>query len=297
MRRSALPEGGEEGADESCRTSRIASYRRDGGTFGAEQHGGRGYAAPVIIRRLLPEPGEVDTDALPTGLALADLAHDARPYLIANMVQSVDGRATVGNRSGALGGDADREMFHGLRTAVDAIFTGTGTLRAENYGRLVRNPERRERRVAAGLSPEPIAVVVSRRGRIPWSIPMFEEPEQRILVFTETSVEPPGDVDAQVQVVPLDDARPVAVLERLRTDFGVRSVLSEGGPTLLSSLVADEVLDELFVTVAPLLAGQGEKTVLDGPPIGEPAPYSVTWLLEHDGFLFLRYHAVTTASV
>ena len=251
----------------------------------------------MIIRRLLPEPGEVDTDALPTDLALADRAHETRPYVIANMVQSVDGRATVAGRSGPLGGDADRELFHGLRMSVDAIFTGTGTLRAENYGRLVRNPERRERRVAVGLAPEPIAVVVSRRGRIPWSIPMFEEPEQRILVFSETPVEAPAHVDAQLQVVQLDDARPVAVLERLRADFGIRSVLSEGGPTLLSGLVADEVLDELFVTVAPLLAGEGEKTTLDGPPIGEAAPCSAQWLLEHDGFLFLRYHVVTTRSV
>jgi gamma-glutamyl hercynylcysteine S-oxide synthase len=195
------------------------------------------------IRRLLPEPGAVETDDLPRSLALADLAHEARPYVVANMVQSIDGRATVAGRSGPLGGDADRELFHGLRTAVDAVFTGTGTLRAENYGRLVRNPERRERRVAAGLDPEPVAVVVSRRGSIPWSIPMFEEPEQRVLVFSEAELAAPPKVEAQVQVIRLEDARPVAVLERLRADFGIRSVLSEGGPTLLSGLVADEVLE------------------------------------------------------
>lgn len=246
------------------------------------------------IRRLLPEPGEVETDDLATLLALGDLAHETRPYVIANMVQSVDGRATIAGRSAQLGGDADRELFHGLRTAVDAVFTGTGTLRAENYGRLVRNPERRERRVSAGLAPEPVAVVVSRRGRIPWAIPLFEEPEQRVLVFTETPVEPPPGVGSQLDVILVEDARPAAVLERLRVDFGIRSVLSEGGPTLLSSLLADEVLDELFLTIAPVLAGQGEKTLLDGSPIGEPAPCSTGWLLEHDGFLFLRYHAVTT---
>jgi riboflavin biosynthesis pyrimidine reductase len=89
----------------------------------------------------------------------------------------------------------------------------------------------------------------------------------------------------------------MAVLERLRTDFGIRSVLSEGGPTLLSSLIADEVLDELFVTIAPLVAGAGEKPLVDGHPIGEPAPFRIGWLLEDDGHLFLRYHAVTTGSV
>jgi riboflavin-specific deaminase-like protein len=246
---------------------------------------------------LLPEPGDVDTDALPVTLALAEKAHPTRPYVVANMVESVDGRATVAGRSGPLGGDADREVFHALRGAVDAVFTGTGTLRAENYGRLVRSPERRELRVAAGLDPEPVAVVVSRRGRIPWEIPLFAEPEQRAIVFSETPVTPPPRVEAQVEVLELEDARPVVVLERLRADYGIRSVLSEGGPTLLAGLVAEEVLDELFVTVAPLLAGAGEKSMLEGPPLGEPAPLETTWLLEHDGYLFLRYHVVTAPSV
>jgi riboflavin-specific deaminase-like protein len=249
----------------------------------------------MLLRQLLPAPGEVDTETLPTLLApeLRDKAHADRPYVIANMVESADGRATVAGRSGPLGGDADREVFMALRDAVDAVFTGVGTLRAENYGRLARSPERRARRVAAGLDPEPVAVVVSRRGRIPWDIPLFAEPEQRVLVFTGAPSRPPPRLKAQIDVVLLEDARPVVVLERLRADYGIRSVLSEGGPTLLSGLVAEGVLDELFLTIAPLLAGSGEKSTLDGPALGEPAPLTTTWLLEHDGYLFLRYHAVT----
>jgi riboflavin biosynthesis pyrimidine reductase len=84
------------------------------------------------------------------------------------------------------------------------------------------------------------------------------------------------------------------VLERLRAEHGIRSVLSEGGPTLLSGLIGDAVLDELFLTVAPLVAGPGEKPLLDGDALGEPAPFEITWELEHDGFLFLRYHAVSS---
>lgn len=214
--------------------------------------------------------------------------------MIANMVSSADGRATVAGRSGPLGSDADRELFHALRGAVDAVFTGTGTLEAENYGRLVRSPERRALRVAAGLEPEPVAVVVSRRGRVPWHIPLFAEPEQRALVFTEAPVTTPARVAAQVRITRLEAARPSAVLERLRADYGIRSVLSEGGPTLLSGLVGEQVLDELFLTLAPLLAGSAEKPLLDGPPLGQPDPLRIEWLLEHEGELFLRYHAVTT---
>ena len=222
-------------------------------------------------------------------LALADRAHADRPYVVANMVESVDGRATVAGRSGPLGSEADRELFHALRSAVDAVFTGTGTLGAEGYGRLVKSPERRERRVAAGLEAEPIAVVVSRRGSIPWEIPLFAEAEQRVIVFSEAAAAAPPGTAAQVTLLEVPDARPGAVLARLRADFGIRTVLSEGGPTLLSSLVAGGVLDELFVTLAPVLAGASERPMLDGAQLGNPAPLRLEWLLDHEGELFLRY--------
>ena len=108
-----------------------------------------------------PPPSEV-VDEL--ALARARRAsRSTRPYVLLNMVSTADGRATLGGRSGPLGGRADRELFHGLRTAVDAVMVGAGTVRAERYGRLDPRRVARRRRRERGLSEEPLACIVSGR--------------------------------------------------------------------------------------------------------------------------------------
>jgi 5-amino-6-(5-phosphoribosylamino)uracil reductase len=224
-------------------------------------------------------------------LNLTGLTRDARPYTIVNFVASADGRATFQGRSGMLGDEADKALFHGLREQVDGVLAGTGTLRTERYSRLVRNPERRERRERSGLSPEPLACVITRSGDVPTGIPMFDEPQARIVVFT------PGDLDtsayqAQVEVVRLDpgELTLTTMMRRLRSDYGVRTLLCEGGPTVFGALLQEQLVDELFLTVAPKLTGGGSgPTVSGGPELAELQELTLTWALEHNGSLFLRY--------
>src|SRR3954452_20601907 len=115
----------------------------------------------MLIRRLHPEPGEVTPEEATSGLRLGDLAPPERPYLVLNMVETLDGRIAIGGRSGPIGDEADRELFHGLRTQADAVMVGAGPVRTERYGRIVRAPERRARREAEGLAADPLAIVVS----------------------------------------------------------------------------------------------------------------------------------------
>src|SRR5688500_8705766 len=146
-----------------------------------------------MFRQLLPEPGEfADAAAVVEALDFNALAHDARPYLVLNMVTTTDGRVTIGGRSGPIGNEADQDLFHALRTRVDAVMVGAGTLRAEKYGRLVRKPERREARERAGLDPDPLAVVVSGRLDLPEDLPLLHEPDQEVLVATFSDGELPG---------------------------------------------------------------------------------------------------------
>ena len=159
------------------------------------------------LNRLLPEPGELETDELAGILGLADRAPADRPYLIANMVSSADGRATLAGRSGQMGGEADRELFQALRTCVDAVLAGTATVRVERYGRLVRDPQRRARRAAAGLEPDPLAALVTRRGDVPWEAPLFADPEQRVAICSGAPLRVPDDVAARVEVVPVGRRR------------------------------------------------------------------------------------------
>src|SRR3954470_6622793 len=131
--------------------------------------------ARVKLRRLLPESGELTPEEACAGIHLGDLAPPARPYLVINMVSTLDGRIAVDGRSGPIGDEADRELFFGLRTQADAVMVGAGTVRTERYGRLVRDPELRERRVAEGLAPDPLAVVVSARLRLPPDTPLLQD--------------------------------------------------------------------------------------------------------------------------
>ena len=225
----------------------------------------------MSLRRLHPEPASFDTAAeLLADADLAALAPADRPYVVLNMVASVDGRATYEGRSGPLGGPADKDMFHTLRTLVEAVMVGTGTLRAERYGRMVRDPARQEQRRARGLDPEPYAIVCSRDGSFPEDIPLFTDPEARLLTYT--------------------DASPGHVLRRAREEHGIRSVLCEGGPTLNGALLAEGVVDELFLTVAPLIAGGPDPlTIVEGSGPETAVPLELVWLLEGDGMLFCRY--------
>jgi riboflavin-specific deaminase-like protein len=243
------------------------------------------------FRQLLPEPANVEIEHLLSGLELADRASDGRPYTVVNFVSTVDGRATFGGRSGPLGDDGDRATFHGLREQVDAVLAGTVTLRTERYGRVLGKPERRQRRVERGLSPEPIACVVTRSGDVPTDIPLFGEPEAKIVVFSPTEVDV-GHCAAAVEVVQLDpgELTLTTALRRLRSDYGVRSLLCEGGPTLFGSLLQEGVVDELFLTVSPKLAGGGRgPTVSSGPELADPQETRLAWLLERHGALYLRY--------
>lgn len=243
------------------------------------------------FRQLIPEPATVEVADLLAGIDFAGRAGVQRPYTIVNFISSADGRAAFHGRSKALGDEADRELFHGLREQVDAAMAGTGTLRAERYGRLVSDPERRLRRVQAGRSPEPLACVVTRSGEVPAEIPLFSEPDARIVLFGPRELEPAGCA-AQVELVPLDpgELTLTTVMRRLRADFGVRSLLCEGGPTMFGALMRERLVDELFLTLAPKLAGGGSSpTITSGPELPELAPLELVWALEHSSALYLRY--------
>jgi riboflavin biosynthesis pyrimidine reductase len=245
----------------------------------------------VIFERLHPDPTAATAPELLAGMRPGDAAPPDRPRVLLNMVSTVDGRAAIEGRSGPIGGPADTRMFAELRTLPDAILIGSGTLRAERYGRLVKAPERRERRAAAGLAPDPVALLLSRRLDLPWDAPLFAEPAQRVLVgCAHDADEPPAGLAADVELLRLDDPAPGPLLRALRADHDIRSVLCEGGPTLNASLLRDGLLDELFLTLGPLLSGDpGAISILGGPALPRPARLELRWVLRAGDEVFLRY--------
>ena len=217
-------------------------------------------------------------------------APSERPFVFVNMVTSVDGRAQVNARASELGEDADLEMLLELRTLADAVLIGPGTVRAEGYARLVGSEERRAYRESLGLPPDPPAVVLSRSLDVPWDAGLFAAPEQPVLVYTSAAVEAPvPETAAPVEVVRLGECTPEAMLADLRTR-GVAALLSEGGPTLLSALLEARAVDELFLTVAPVITGDPlALRIVEGDGLSETLRARPVWVLRAQGELFLRY--------
>lgn len=223
------------------------------------------------MRQLIPDPGETTIERQLDSYRPWELAHEQRPFVATNFAVTVDGRATIGGKSGVIGSDRDTEMLVGLRRRFDAVMIGAGTMRVERYG---------------GITSK--LVLVSGRLDLPWDAPLFSE-EGEVLIFTASETEPPDTV-AEVEVVRHEGRVDlVAALRHLREQQGIRALLCEGGPHLHSQLWAGGLVDELFLTTAPRLTGADAPRILEGKPLPGTTELELAWLLEDDGELFARY--------
>jgi riboflavin biosynthesis pyrimidine reductase len=223
------------------------------------------------------------------GVREPSAADPARPRVIASMIASVDGRTAVQGRSVGLGHPADRALLRELRTAVDAILVGAATLRAERYANLL-DADQRANRVASGLEPEPVVATVSRRLDLPTDIPLLAEPTARVQVYTEVE----GEVPTQGAWVSAHRFEPggltmPAILEHLRRERGAQAILCEGGPTLLRELIAAHCIDDLLLTVSPMLVAGDAPTALRGAELEPPATLVLRDIHRADDHVFLRY--------
>lgn len=242
------------------------------------------------MRRLLPDAGETTVKEQLDGIDLNELTYENRPYVVLNFVASLDGHATIEGRSGPLGSDTDMEMLHRLRTRVDAVMIGAGTMRAERYGRIVPHPDLRAYRERVGLAHDPLAVIVSGRLDLPWDAPLFTDGGGRVVVFTASEEDPPETATPVTVVRHRATVDLAEALRWLRHERGIRSVLSEGGPTLHGRLREQGLADELFLTIAPKLVGGTGPRILEGT-LPEVNDLDLIWLLEAERELFTRYRA------
>lgn len=243
------------------------------------------------MRQLMPTTLEgVDPDLLYA--ADARPAPGGRPWVVVNMIVTADGATAVAGRSGGLGTPADRAVFTALRSVADAILVGAGTVRAEGYGPPRTPPQQQERRLARGQSRFPRIAIVSGRLALDVSSPLFTESVEPPIVLAPASA--PRDARTAVaQVAELhtvgEDEVDLGAGLAVLADGGARVVLCEGGPHLNGQLLAAGLIDELCLSVSPLLAGGDSARAINGPDPATPTGLRLDRVLEDDGMLLLRY--------
>jgi riboflavin biosynthesis pyrimidine reductase len=227
-----------------------------------------------------------------------------RPWVLANMIASIDGAATdPTGRSAGLAGPADQRVFSALRAVADIVLAGAGTVRTERYGPARMLPAQEHARRSRGQSPGPRIAVVTRSLALDLELPLFRDAsdEYRPIVITTTAgldrvrssagATAARDLAMVAEIVVAGDQSVDwgTALRALRTTARAGVVLVEGGPTTLPQLVAADLVDELCLTVSPQLVGGDGPRILSGLGIDAPRRMMLDRVLLEDDYLFLRY--------
>lgn len=231
---------------------------------------------------------------LPDAALIDSYAPDrTTPRVRVNFVTSLDGAVTLDGHSGGLGDEADRRAMRALRLHADGVMVGAGTVRVEGYGSLGLDAADQAWRVARGLTAYPRMVMVSGRLDLEPSLPALAAMPVRPVVVTRATADVnarealSGVADVLVHGVDRVDLR--GALAELRDRYGISQLLCEGGPHLFGSLLAEDLVDEVCLTVSGLVAGPGAGRIVAGPS-GVPArSMRLTHALTEGSTLLLRY--------
>jgi riboflavin-specific deaminase-like protein len=241
----------------------------------------------MSIAGVFPEArGPLDAEAL-----VALYPRNPGPAVRVNFVTSIDGAATVDGRSAGLGGPGDKQIFDMLRMLCDTLMVAAGTVRAENYDALRLDAPRRAWRTAHGLTEFPLMVIVSRSLELDPAQAVFSDAPIRPVVVTHSGADPGRRAAiAEVADVVTAGAGEVDLASALAElhGRGATQVLCEGGPHLLGAMIAADLVDEICLTVSPLLAG-GDAGRIAAGPTGPARPMTLRHILTDEDMLFLRY--------
>ncbi|WP_189939007.1 pyrimidine reductase family protein [Streptomyces aurantiogriseus] len=242
-----------------------------------------------------PEDREWSLDELAEAYAYPEPGPgEPAPWLRANMVSTLDGAAQHDGRSQPISNATDMRIFGTLRGLADVVLVGAETVRQEGYRPARARAEFAERREAAGQGPAPAIAIVSASLDLDFSLPLFTSPLVPTLVLTGAAAAPDRIATAEkagARVVIAGDGMGVEPARAVRAlaELGHTRLLTEGGPRLLGQLVAAGVLDELCLTVSPLLTAGDAQRIAGGPSVAVPHRFTLVSLLEEGGFLYGRY--------
>ncbi|MFD0269107.1 pyrimidine reductase family protein [Streptomyces sp. NPDC127106] len=250
-------------------------------------------------------PGSRPADSEDRAWSLDELAEayaypetgPAGHWLRANMVSTLDGAAQHEGRSQPISNDTDMRIFGTLRALADVVIAGAETVRQEGYRPARAREAFAARRAAAGQGPAPAIAVVTAGADLDYALPLFTSPLVPTLLVTGAGA--PSDkvaaaAKAGAEIVVAGDGAAVdpARVVRELADRGLRRQLTEGGPRLLGQFVAADVLDELCLTISPMLTAGDAQRIAGGPAVAVPHRLAPASVLEEAGFLFTSYRRI-----
>ncbi|MBZ4560088.1 pyrimidine reductase family protein [Mycobacterium avium subsp. hominissuis] len=250
-------------------------------------------ALPETPLSLLGSVREVDDGELPGLYDYPD--RHAGTWVRANFIASVDGGATADGSSGAMGGPGDRFVFNLLRELADVIVVGAGTVRIEGYSGAQVGVAQRQQRQARGQSEVPPLGIVTKSGHLNRDMAVFTRTEVPPLVLTCAAAADQTRrlLSGLCEVLDCSAGDPERVDEAtmlaLLGERGMRRILTEGGPTLLNSLLERQLLDELCLTIAPYLVGGHARRIATGPGQLLTRMRCAHVLTDDAGYLYTRY--------
>lgn len=234
---------------------------------------------------------------VPDALAPYLIVDRSRPihecWVTGHMVAGLDGTAAVGGRVGSLSTSADQALFRRMRQIADIVLVGAETVRREGYGPVRLSDEAQTWRREAGKSPIPPLAVVSRSLDFDWSAPVFTEApdDARTHVISCAAADQGRLAEARKHATVVlagdDRVEPASALQAL-ADLGHGVVLCEGGPHWLGELVAADRLDELCLSISPMMGGDPLPVAVTPPGAGL-ARFDLRGTMIEDHTLFLRY--------
>ena len=243
------------------------------------------------MRRLEPEPAEVHDVAAFVAAAARPSPPD-RPWVLVNMIASLDGSITIDRRSGGLARPADREMFFALRGIADVVLAGAGTVRTEGYGPARPSATVRSARRGRGQTEVPRIAILTRSVELDLDAPLFTATEERPIILTcEAAPAERRSAAAAVAEVIVAGEASVDLPHALRAlhEHGVRTITCEGGPQVNGDLLLADLVDEWCLTLSPLLVGGDAARAIVGPLPPAPRDLHLDWVLEGDGLLLTRW--------
>lgn len=213
---------------------------------------------------------------------------DGRPWVMLNMVESIDGATAIDGGASGLNDADDRRLFLALRAVADVVMNGAATVRAENLGPVKLNDEMQQHRQEAGMQQPPTMVVLSRSLSLDPGLRIFSDPERRPTIITGVESDPDrlAALEDVADIVHAEKLDGTSIIEALGS---TSVVLCEGGPTVNSQLIQSGVVDEVNLTISPVLALGDSKRVASGPTDHEPTEMRLDRTLMGDQSLFLRF--------